>query len=158
MNARDDLLDEYGRADTAPLGTLAELRAKLDAIRAEGLREAAEAVAQHTGNPIDASAQMLRRLADERAGCTEPAELTVYRASHDSIVMGLYTTAEAARAHCEADMRRDLPTVSLDWIEDEEEEDCVAELVAAVGEDERPTGFVVTALAVASAYDEDGDA
>lgn len=33
--ARDDLLDEYGRADTTPLGTLPELRAKLDAIRAE---------------------------------------------------------------------------------------------------------------------------
>lgn len=39
MSARDDILDEYGRADTAPLGTLPELRAKLDAHRAEVERE-----------------------------------------------------------------------------------------------------------------------
>ncbi|MBP8536122.1 hypothetical protein [Streptomyces sp. MK37H] len=88
-------------------------------------------------------------------GDDEPDELTIYRASHDSIVMGLYITAAAAREHCEADMRRDLPSVSLDWIEDEE--DGVAELVAAVGEEERPTGFVVTPLTVASAYDEEAD-
>ncbi|MFB8772155.1 hypothetical protein [Streptomyces broussonetiae] len=85
----------------------------------------------------------------------EATQGTVYRASHESIVMGLYTTAAAARAHCEADMRRDLPSVSLDWIEDEE--DGVAELVAAIGEEERSTGFVVTALEVASEYDEEAD-
>ncbi|MFF5670315.1 hypothetical protein ACFY8S_09285 [Streptomyces hygroscopicus] len=46
MSARDKLLAEYGRADTAPLGTLAELRQKLDAIRTEALAEAkAEVVA-----------------------------------------------------------------------------------------------------------------
>lgn len=39
MSARDDLIDEYGRADTAPLGTLSELRQKLDAYRAEVLAE-----------------------------------------------------------------------------------------------------------------------
>lgn len=42
MSARDDLIDEYGRATTAPLGTLAELSQKLDAYRAEVLAEAAE--------------------------------------------------------------------------------------------------------------------
>jgi hypothetical protein len=87
----------------------------------------------------------------------EPGETVpkVYRASHDSIVMDLYITAAAAREHCEADVRRDLPSVSLDWIEDEE--DGVAELVAAIGEEERSTGFVVTALEVASKYDEEAD-
>ncbi|MFE2457561.1 hypothetical protein [Streptomyces sp. NPDC059402] len=35
MSARDDLIEEYGRADTAPLGTLSELRQKLDAYRDE---------------------------------------------------------------------------------------------------------------------------
>ncbi|MGW5852138.1 hypothetical protein ACWFQ8_30035 [Streptomyces sp. NPDC055254] len=39
MSARDELLHEYGRADTAPLGTLAELRNKLDACRAEALAD-----------------------------------------------------------------------------------------------------------------------
>ncbi|PJN38959.1 hypothetical protein CG747_20655 [Streptomyces sp. CB02959] len=40
MSARDDLIDEYGRAETDPLGTLTELRVKLDAYRAEVLAEA----------------------------------------------------------------------------------------------------------------------
>jgi hypothetical protein len=40
MSARDDLIDEYGRADTAPLGTLSDLKQKLDAYRAEVLAEA----------------------------------------------------------------------------------------------------------------------
>jgi hypothetical protein len=40
VSARDDLIDEYGRADTAPLGTLADLKQKLDAYRAEVLAEA----------------------------------------------------------------------------------------------------------------------
>lgn len=82
-------------------------------------------------------------------------ELTVYRASHESIIFGHYTTSAAAREHCEAYIHRELPSVSLDWIEDEE--DGVAELVAAVGDEEHPTGYIVTALTVASAYDEEAD-
>ncbi|MFD3802596.1 hypothetical protein ACFWTC_02980 [Streptomyces sp. NPDC058619] len=41
MSVRDDLIDEYGQADTEPLGSLTELRAKLAAYRAEVLAEAA---------------------------------------------------------------------------------------------------------------------
>lgn len=92
----------------------------------------------------------------------EPAAeqpLAVFRASHDSIVMGLYTTPEAARAHCEAEERRSWGETSaptnFDWIEDEE--DGVAEMTAFVGGEERTTGYVVTALEVAAAYDPDGD-
>lgn len=39
MSARDELIDEYGRADTAPLGTLSDLKQRLDACRAEVLAE-----------------------------------------------------------------------------------------------------------------------
>ena len=39
MSARDDLIDEYGRADTEPLGTLSELKQKLDEIRIENRTE-----------------------------------------------------------------------------------------------------------------------
>lgn len=91
----------------------------------------------------------------------EPGETVpkVYRASHDSIVMGLYTTAAAARAHCEAEERRSWGETSaptnFDWIEDEE--DGVAEMTAFVGGEERTTGYVVTPLEVAAAYDPDGD-
>ncbi|MFC8124690.1 hypothetical protein [Streptomyces sp. NPDC057302] len=81
--------------------------------------------------------------------------LTVYRASHESIVMGLYTTAAEARKHCETLAHREIPGATLDWIEDDE--DRVAELVAAFGEDERSTGYIVTGLELASEYDEEAD-
>ncbi|MYW48840.1 hypothetical protein GT346_42900 [Streptomyces sp. SID161] len=83
---------------------------------------------------------------------------TVYRASHDSIVMGLYTTAAAARKHCEAEEQRAWSTSSsptFDWIEDEE--DSVAEMTVWVGGEETATGYVVTAQQVASDYDEGAD-
>jgi hypothetical protein len=128
MSARDDLIDEYERADTAPLGTLADLKQKLDDYRAEVLAE------------------------------QQAAPLTVYRASHDSITFGLYTTAEAAREHCEAYERRDwakFENPTFDWIEDEE--DGVAELTVWVGGEECTTGYVVTTLEVASKYDPEAD-
>ncbi|MFI2911155.1 hypothetical protein ACG2OD_23350 [Streptomyces sp. PDY-4] len=86
----------------------------------------------------------------------EARPLTVYRASHDSIQMGLYLTAAAARAHCEAEERRaNSSEATFDWIEDEE--DGVAELVAETVLGEESTGYVVTALEVASAYNEEAD-
>jgi hypothetical protein len=94
--------------------------------------------------------------------CPESPErppLTVFRASHDSIAMGLYTTAAAAREHCEAEERSSWPTgtnLAFDWIEDEE--DGVAELTVQAGQNEESvTGYVVTPLEVASAYDEEAD-
>jgi len=85
----------------------------------------------------------------------EAPALTIYRAFWDTLPLGQYTREAEARKHCEAHARRDLPTASFDWIEDEE--DGVAELVAAVGEDERPTGYVVDALEIASKYDPEAD-
>ncbi|WP_086710276.1 hypothetical protein [Streptomyces antimycoticus] len=90
----------------------------------------------------------------------QPAELTIYRASHESIVMGLYTTPAEARAHCVAEERRTWARSAapvFDWIEDEE--DGVAELVTVDedGETETITGYVVTALTVASEYDAEAD-
>ncbi|MFJ8345120.1 hypothetical protein ACIQ9J_01835 [Streptomyces sp. NPDC094153] len=103
----------------------------------------------------------------------EPAEaptLTVYRASHDSIVMGLYTTAAEARKHCETGMRREYDEstkVSLWWREDEDTvdqpEDGEQELFVHAtprGMDRGRTwrtGYVVTPLEVAAEYDPDGD-
>ncbi|MFE2967501.1 hypothetical protein ACFXKC_28285 [Streptomyces sp. NPDC059340] len=97
-------------------------------------------------------ARLQAEIADEDAA----PELTIYRPSHDSIVMGLYTTAAAAREHCEAEERHswaDGSNPTFDWIEDEE--DGVAEMTAWVGGEECTTGYVVTALEVASAYDEE---
>ncbi|MFJ8110467.1 hypothetical protein [Streptomyces sp. NPDC096132] len=83
------------------------------------------------------------------------APLAVFRAQHDSIVMGLYTTAAEARKHCETELRHEWPDSLLDWIEDEE--DGIAELVAESADGENPTGYVVTALEVAAVYDEGAD-
>ncbi|MFE0819115.1 hypothetical protein [Streptomyces sp. NPDC058847] len=85
----------------------------------------------------------------------EAAPRTVYRASYDSIPMGLYTTAAEARRHCETELRREWPNSLLDWVEDEEDD--VAELVAENADGQTETGYVVTALEVAAAYDEEAD-
>ncbi|MYU22901.1 hypothetical protein [Streptomyces sp. SID8352] len=100
----------------------------------------------------------------------ESPTLTVYRASHDSIVMGHYTTAAEARKHCETEMRREYDEstkVSLWWREDEDTvdqpEDGEQELFVHAtprGMERGRTwrsGYVVTPLEVASAYDPDGD-
>jgi hypothetical protein len=147
-----------------------ELDKRLDAHRAEVLAEELH----HAADEIDQAQQrlvvkktvvnLLRRRANQAgekatpAGAPATPSLTIYRASHDSIVMGLYTTAAAAREHCETEERRSWATgtnLSFDWIEDEE--DGIAELTAWVGGEECTTGYVVTALEVASVYDEEAD-
>ncbi|MGW4043038.1 hypothetical protein [Streptomyces sp. NPDC004721] len=121
--------------------------------------------------------QLARRAAERQAeelrarvAELEAAQGTVFRAAHDSIVMGLYTTAAEARKHCETELRREYAEstkVSLWWREDEDTvdqpEDGEGELFAHVtprgfdcGRTWR-TGYVVTPLEVASAYDPDGD-
>ncbi|MFD4263971.1 hypothetical protein ACFWR9_41805 [Streptomyces sp. NPDC058534] len=83
---------------------------------------------------------------------------TVYRPEHDSIVMGLYTTAAAARAHCQGEERRTWAAFekpAFDWIEDEE--DGFAEMTVTVNGEEIETGYVVTALEIASEYDAEAD-
>ena len=116
----------------------------------------------------EAALKSLRRMADEAAtekatptGEATPADLTVYRASHDSIVIGLYTTPTEARKHCEAEERHTWAKgtdLVFDWIEDEEDD--VAELVTVTedGKTETVTGYVVTPLTVASKYDEEDNA
>jgi hypothetical protein len=88
---------------------------------------------------------------------------TVYRAGHDSIVMGLYTTREAAQAHCEAKVRQEEPAGSirhLSWSADDIGDYAEYELhiiPAGTGELIRGTGYVVTPLEVASEHDEEAD-
>ncbi|MFB7776870.1 hypothetical protein [Streptomyces bauhiniae] len=105
--------------------------------------------------------------------CPQHAEagpLTVYRASHDSIVMGLYTTAAEARKHCETEMRREYDkstTVSLWWREDEDtvdqpkdgEQELYVHATPAGMSPGRTwnSGYMVTPLEVASEYDEEAD-
>lgn len=119
-----------------------------------------------SGAALAAEAQVFATLA--LAASTEQpapttAELTVYRASHESIVMGLYTTREAARAHCEADERATHRggTVGLTfaWVPDDSDPHSPEELCVFAGlDDEDTTGYVVTPLAVATEYDPEADA
>lgn len=69
MSARDELLDEYGRADTAPLGTLADLRTKLDGIRTEVLHETPLFLAEYDG----VESEVHLTLDDARAMCDDVA-------------------------------------------------------------------------------------
>lgn len=103
---------------------------------------------------------VLRSVADvigeksSRKADATPA-LTVFRASHDSIVMGLYTTREAAREHCEAEERRSWPGrtgLTFAWIPDDSDPLSPEELSVFAGQnDESVTGYVVTPLEPESA-------
>lgn len=123
--------------------------ARDDAVTA--LTEAAELTPEHA----EALCERARAIAKAPTWPETHPTITVYRAAWDSMPFGLYATPRAARKHCETHARRDLPTVVLDWIEDEE--DGVAELVGRVGEEERPLGYTVTALEVASEYEAEAD-
>jgi hypothetical protein len=120
------------------------------------LHELRDGHAEGTDVPgILAAAQVHATLA---LAAPDDQPLTVYRASHDSIAMGLYTTRQAARAHCEAEEAAASTTdrAPFDWIEDEE--DGVDEMTAWTGGEECTTGYIVTALTVAAEYDPEADA
>jgi len=117
-----------------------------------------EAERHTTNEALDDAVRALRE--------TQAAPVTVYRASHDSIVMGRYTTREVAREHCETVLRREIGDTAGDlvWIPDDGSDGSAEELSIfgpGVDEDGVPydtaTGYVVTPLEVAAAYDEGAD-
>lgn len=97
--------------------------------------------------------------------------LIVYRAGYERelIPLGWYTTPEAAREHCEDDCRTALAaeyptgtTFTFSWLGDDGEEPDPWELAASAVVDGQPaeyepTGYVVTPIEVATAYDPDAD-
>ncbi|MGW1813316.1 hypothetical protein ACWCQM_07055 [Streptomyces sp. NPDC002125] len=92
-----------------------------------------------------------------------------YRADHEGIVADRYTTAAEAQRHCEALISREHPpaaSVIFLWLTDEDQDPtgepddpmAVAELVVMVnGGPEVHTGYTVTPVEVAAAYDPDAD-
>lgn len=111
-----------------------------------------------------------KRTAGHEGDCDELTDqssrdtaLTVFRASHDSIVMGHYTTRDAAQAHCEAKVRQEEPAGSirhLSWSADDIGDQAEYELhitPAETGGLIRGTGYVVTPLTVSSEYDAEAD-
>ncbi|MFJ2701849.1 hypothetical protein ACIO3R_01455 [Streptomyces sp. NPDC087428] len=87
--------------------------------------------------------------------------LTYYRASHDSIAIGRYTTADVARRRCEtwlSDEHPDDAVLLFDWMGDEDDPEEPWELVVQVdGGDEQPTGYVVQALRIEADIDPDAE-
>ncbi|MFE7347490.1 hypothetical protein [Streptomyces fimicarius] len=108
-------------------------------------------------------AEHLRTTAPENlylalAGDSAPS-LTIYRAEHDTIVAGRYTTSEAAQQHCEALVSREYPasaSLFFEWCVDESDP-AGLELDICVDDKRLSTGYAVTPLEVAIAYDPDAD-
>lgn len=116
------------------------------------------------GLALATEAQVYATLALASATSAAAAPRTVYRASHGSIVMGLYTTPQAARDHCEASVRQEVgQTGSLGWVPDDSAEASPGELaIFGPGSDEDGpevifTGYVVIPLTVATAYAPDAE-
>ncbi|MFC8859294.1 hypothetical protein [[Kitasatospora] papulosa] len=88
-----------------------------------------------------------------------PTRVIYYRAEHDSIVAGRYTTAAEAQRHCEVLVSREYPetaAVVFEWCVDEGGLS-VLELDVQVDGEHVSTGYTVTPLEVAAAYDPDAD-
>ncbi|MEO3978820.1 hypothetical protein [Streptomyces sp. CAU 1734] len=125
--------------------------------------------AEGQGYALLALTAAVAQLVGQPAGTEETvpaAPTTVYRASHDSISMGLYKTREAARAHCEAAERQAWAKGHigvLGWVPDDGSPEAPEELSLFWPDnpgndgapDETCTGYVVTPLTVAAAYDEE---
>ncbi|MGX1515045.1 hypothetical protein [Streptomyces collinus] len=153
----DNFMCALGMAtDTDPADVaLSQVEEMIRSFRAAVSPEAEQERTQSLHDHIVARDAEIERL-KSRVAELEAAQGTVYRASHDSIVMGLYRTAAEARKHCETEARQtEAGGAVFDWIEDEE--DGVAELVAKTCFGEEETGYTVTVLEVAAEYDAEAD-
>ncbi|MFD0437062.1 hypothetical protein [Streptomyces chartreusis] len=149
---RSEILAADGQAYAGELTVLRGLVATLAAVAKHGdLSDVQKLLRDHT-----------RTDAEVREGGAVPP-LTVYRAQHDSIVMGLYTTREAAQQHCEAKVRQEEPEGSIlhmSWSADDIGAYAEYELhitPAETGGLIRGTGYIVKPLEVAFEYDAEAD-
>ncbi|MFG3426183.1 hypothetical protein [Streptomyces californicus] len=98
---------------------------------------------------------------DAALGTAAAVPATIYRAEHETIRVGHYTTEAAARRHCEALVSDEHPadrSLIFDWIGDEDDAEEPRELVVQVdGGDEQMTGYVVVPLSVAVEFDADAE-
>lgn len=132
----------------------------------DGLHELGEAVVQEDLGEVAAWADALGSLAriDVALGAAEAepaAAHTDYRAEHETIHVGHYTTEAEARRHCEALVSDEHPAdraLVFDWIGDEDDPEEPRELTVQVdGGDETPTGYVVVPLSIAAERDPDAE-
>jgi hypothetical protein len=156
---------------------LAEIEARLAAMASEAdrLAEAMEHAGDDSAPTMYAQYTGLRRARDEvrriaarvgekaTATAATATPLTVYRASHDSIVMGHYTTRETAMDHVHAVLANEEGgdvTARVIWRADDPEADepeWECWLFDADMADDSPTGYLVTPVEVASEYEPEDD-
>lgn len=171
---------------TAPLSRkrLAEIRAELDRgvvvfsatevdellFHAEwqrGRKIAFARTADRYRNALRSARRRARGLRT-RVAELEAAELTVFRASHDESGIGLghYAGRQAAMDHVHAVLANEESTTAaaielrVIWrADDPEAHDTAWEcwMFDTDGADDKPTGYVVSPITVAAAYDPDGD-
>jgi hypothetical protein len=139
-----------------------------DAARAEVERLRAE---RHETNEALDDAVKAIRAKDQRIAELESAEPTVWHAWYpdDAMSLGFYTGREAAMAHVHQVLADEENTTAavietrVIWRADDpngpegETTGWECWLVDADGEDDSPTGYVVTPITVAAAYDPDGE-
>ncbi|MFG3140795.1 hypothetical protein ACGFZA_31890 [Streptomyces sp. NPDC048211] len=175
----DGLADHIAAAleKTTPYG--AEVTAAVATARTVVLTALARALREHptAGRILDGLGELGEAVIQEDLGearswvdgisllaglpTTPDTGLTYYRASHESIVVGRYTTEAVARRHCEqllSNEHPEDPVLIFDWIGDESEPDEPWELTVQIdGGDEQPTGYVVQALRVEAEPDPDAE-
>ncbi|MGW1437258.1 hypothetical protein ACWD7M_18645 [Streptomyces griseus] len=135
----------------------------------EGLDKLGDAVVQEDLHEIAVWADALAHLGriDDALGAAnaQPAAThTDYRAEHETIHVGHYTTEAAARQHCEALVSDEHPadrTLSFDWAglgdEDDDPEQPYELVVQVDGGPDQFTGYVVVPITVAAEYDPDAE-
>ncbi|MDT0306832.1 hypothetical protein RM780_07630 [Streptomyces sp. DSM 44917] len=117
-------------------------------------------------------AQMVRALITTDPG-GGPREVTVYRAAYEGEPgpLGTYLSRRAARAHCQALLHAERPGAAVTWVPDSGDEDaaeelCTIEPLTGPRDPEDPpdmthdvvgTGYTVTPVPVAAAYDAEAD-
>lgn len=109
--------------------------------------------------PTGAICELPHATVAEEEAC-DAAALVVFRAEHDSIPLGIYTTREAAREHCRVLMERAEPDrTGLHWKSTDDQDPAAEEVLAYIDADGDgvATDFVVTPIAVQIAYDPEGD-
>ncbi|WAL93925.1 hypothetical protein [Streptomyces sp. Je 1-369] len=167
------LVPEGGAAELERLrARVAELEAERHSTN-EALDDAVQALRARAS---DRSADRLTRLLAPTQALREDepaaeAQRFAYRAEHpdSGITLGTYASRKVARRHCETVARRENPVATFEWRpdgpwregDDGGPEPGESEELYEYGTHEsstwNPTGYVVTPVEIASAYDEEAD-
>ncbi|MFJ3282485.1 hypothetical protein [Streptomyces halstedii] len=124
----------------------------------DGLDELGELVVCD-GDPAEVASWVAALCSLAHVQAPAPGPVVFYRAEHEAIVVGRYTTAAEAQRHCEALVSREYPAsaaVFFEWSVDEDDL-AVLELDVRVDGEHVSTGYTVTPVEVAAAFDPDAD-